>query len=45
MNTVSNIRNTNRFWQQCQRFDIAQRNERHENIKTNASPQVGGSIA
>lgn len=34
---------TNRFWQQCQRFDFAQRNE-HE-IKTDRLPQAGGSAA
>lgn len=38
MNAMMNT--TNRFWQECQRFDRAQ--NKHE-IKTDRTPQAGGT--
>lgn len=40
MNFIHTIK-TNRFWQECQRFDRAQ--NKHEMIETDQPPQVGGS--
>lgn len=41
MNAIR-MNKTNRFWQECQRFDFAQTNDKHE-IQTDPSPQAGDS--
>jgi hypothetical protein len=42
MNAIR-MNKTNRFWQECQRFDFAQKNEMKHEIQTDPSPQAGGS--
>jgi hypothetical protein len=39
--TFTNTIKTNRFWQECQRFDRAQ--NKHEMIETDRTPQAGGT--
>jgi hypothetical protein len=43
MNAIT-IRNTNRFWQECQRSVFAQMNDKQEH-EIDPSPQAGGSEA